>query len=87
MAAVSNSEPNEATPAQMQSEPSAQDGSTSVEGTGVQSEKAKAKAEAKAKAKAEKAAQKAANVSKRHPADLLSCLICCLVLLQSCQSH
>lgn len=65
MAAVSNSEPNEATPAQMQSEPSAQDGSTSVEGTGVQSEKAKAKAEAKAKAKAEKAAQKAANAAAR----------------------
>ncbi len=71
MAAVSNSEPNEATPAQIQSEPSAQDGSASVEGTGVQSEKAKAKAEAKAKAKAEKAAQKAANVRDR-PADLLS---------------
>ncbi len=72
MAAVSNSEPNEATPAQMQSEPTAQNGSASVEETGVQSEKAKAKAEAKAKAKAEKAAQKAANVSKHCPADLLS---------------
>lgn len=71
MAAVSNSEPNEATPAQMQTEPTAQNGSMSVEGTGVQSEKAKAKAEAKAKAKAEKAAQKAANVSKHHPSDLL----------------
>lgn len=73
MAAVSNSELNEAKPSQMQIDPSAQDGSMSAEGTGVQSEKAKAKAEAKAKAKAEKAAQKAANVSKDPPVDLLSC--------------
>ncbi|DBA72743.1 TPA: hypothetical protein ACH3X2_010137 [Trebouxia sp. C0005] len=65
MAAVSNSELNEAKPSQMQIDPSAQDGSMSAEGTGVQSEKAKAKAEAKAKAKAEKAAQKAANAAAR----------------------